>query len=162
MSRSNVKITGDKNALSTLVTPQQRIRMVYARCKQCAGAADGTIVSLARVISGASLRCVFGKTSLALVFWATVCKTVRPMLSDRCPVCPVLSETLVYCGQTVGWIKMKLGMPVGLGPGHIVLDGDPAPSPPKVHSPQFSAHICCGHMATCIKMPLSMEVGLSL
>ena len=25
-------------------------------------------------------------------FWATVCKTVRPMLSDRClSVCPVLS-----------------------------------------------------------------------
>jgi len=23
------------------------------------------------------------------VFWATVCKTVRPMLSDRCPVCNV-------------------------------------------------------------------------
>jgi len=32
----------------------------------------------------------------------------------------------VYCGQMVGWIKMKLGMPVGLGPGHIVLDWDPA------------------------------------
>jgi len=57
-------------------------------------------------------------------FWATVCKTVRPMLSDRCPVlsCPVLlsclsvylSLTLVYCGQTVGRIKMKLGMQVGL------------------------------------------------
>ena len=30
------------------------------------------------------------------VYWATVCKTVRPMLSDRC-----LSVTLVYCGQTV-------------------------------------------------------------
>jgi len=30
-------------------------------------------------------------------FWTTVCKTVRPMLSDRCPVCPVcLSVTLVY------------------------------------------------------------------
>jgi len=28
--------------------------------------------------------------------------------------------------RTVGWIKMKLGMKVGLGPGHIVLDGDPA------------------------------------
>jgi len=39
----------------------------------------------------------------------------------------VLSVTLVYCGQTVGWIKMKLGKQVGLGPGHIVLDGDPAP-----------------------------------
>ena len=34
---------------------------------------------------------------------------------------------LVYCGHTVGWIKMKLGTEVGLGPGHIVLDGDPAP-----------------------------------
>jgi len=27
----------------------------------------------------------------------------------------------------VGWIKMKLGMQAGLDPGHIVLDGDPAP-----------------------------------
>ena len=27
------------------------------------------------------------------------------------------------CGQTVGWIKMPLGKEVGLGPGHIVLDG---------------------------------------
>jgi len=49
-------------------------------------------------------------------------------------VCPVLSETLVYCGQTVGWTKMKLGVQVGLGPGHIVLDGDPAPLPPKGHN----------------------------
>ena len=58
------------------------------------------------------------------------------MLSDRCPVC--LSVTLVYCGQTVGWIKMKLGMQVGLGRGHIMLDGDQAPLPQKWHSlPQF-------------------------
>ena len=61
-------------------------------------------------------------------FWAIVCKTVRPMLSDRCPVlsvCPVcLSATLVYCDQTAGWIKIKLGMQVGLGPGHTVSDGD--------------------------------------
>jgi len=34
----------------------------------------------------------------------------------------VLSVTLVHCGQTVGWIKMKLGMQVGLGPGHTVLE----------------------------------------
>ena len=33
-----------------------------------------------------------------------------------------LSVTLVYCGQTVGWIKMPLGTVVGLGPGHSVLD----------------------------------------
>jgi len=36
------------------------------------------------------------------------------------------SVTRVYCGQTVRRIKMKLGMEIGLGPGHIVLDGDPA------------------------------------
>ena len=41
----------------------------------------------------------------------------------------------VYCGQTAGWIKMPLGVEVGLGSGHIVLDGDPALPPPKVHSP---------------------------
>jgi len=74
----------------------------------------------------------------------------------------VLSVTLVYCGPTVGWIKMKLGMQVGLGPGHIVLDGDPAPPPPKGHSPQFLAQICCGQMAGWIKIPLGMEVGLDL
>jgi len=55
---------------------------------------------------------------------------------------------------------MKLGVQVVIGHGHIVLDGDPAPPPAKGHSPQFSAHICCGQMAAWIKMPLGMEVGL--
>ena len=32
-----------------------------------------------------------------------------------------------YCIQTAGWIKMPLGVEVGLGPDHIVLGGDPAP-----------------------------------
>jgi len=36
----------------------------------------------------------------------------------------------VCCGQTAGCIKMALGMEVGLGPGHIVLDGKAAPAPP--------------------------------
>jgi len=57
--------------------------------------------------------------------WATVCKTVSSKLSDRCPFC--LSVTLVYCGQMVGRIKMPLGTEVDLGPGDIMLDGDPAP-----------------------------------
>ena len=74
-------------------------------------------------------------------FWATVCSTVRPMPSDHCLSC--LSVTLVYCGQTVG---------------HIVLD--PAPSPPKGHTPHFSAHVCCG--AGWIKMAFGREVGLGL
>ena len=66
-------------------------------------------------------------------FWTTVCKTVRPMLSVRC--LSVLSVTFVHCGQMVGRIKMKLGMQVGLGPGHIVLGEDRAPPPLKGHSP---------------------------
>ena len=102
-----------------------------------------------------------GETSLAW-FWATVCKTVRPMLSVRPLSClSCLSVTFVHCGQTVGRIKMKLGMQVGLGPGHIVLDGDPAPPPPQGHSPpQFSAHFYCGQTAGCIKMPLGTDIGL--
>jgi len=83
-----------------------------------------------------------------------------------CPVClsvlSVLSVTFVHCGQTVGRIKMKLGSQVGFGSGHYVLDGDPAPPPPKEGGvPQFSAHICCSQMAGWIKMPLGMEVDLS-
>ena len=46
----------------------------------------------------------------------------RFALCYRTVVCPVLSVTLVYCGQTAEWTKMKLGTEVGLGPGHIVLD----------------------------------------
>ena len=60
----------------------------------------------------------------------------------------------LFCGQMAGWIKMPLGTEVGLGPGDIVLGGDPAPPPKKGHSPQFSAHVCCGQMAGLIKMPL--------
>ena len=41
----------------------------------------------------------------------------------------------MYCGETAGWIKMVLGMGVGLGVGHIVLDGDPAPLPKKGAEP---------------------------
>jgi len=70
--------------------------------------------------------------------------------------------TFVHCGETVGQIKMKLGVQVGLGPGHIGLDGDPALPAPKGHSPtQFLAHICCDQMAAWIKMSLAMELGLS-
>jgi len=47
-----------------------------------------------------------------------------------------LPQFLAYicCGQTAGWIKMPLDREVGLVAGNIVLDGDPAPPPPKGHS----------------------------
>jgi len=96
-----------------------------------------------------------------VVLGATVCKTVRLMLSDLClSVCPVsLSLTLVHCGQTVAWIKMKLRMAVGLDPGHIVSDGDRAPLPKRAAAPQFSAHLSCAQTAGWIKIPLGREAG---
>jgi len=45
---------------------------------------------------------------------------MRPL--SVCPDCPVCN--LVYCDQTVEWIKIPFDTEVGLGPGHIVLDGE--------------------------------------
>ena len=49
------------------------------------------------------------------------------MLSDRRPVCPSCNVGVLWPN---GWMdqefKMKRGMEVDLGSGHIVLDGDPA------------------------------------
>ena len=67
----------------------------------------------------------------------------------------------VYCGQTAGWIKMALGMEVGLGPSHNVLDGTQLPSPKRGQNPQFSVRYYCRQTAGCINMPLDMEVDLS-
>ena len=63
-----------------------------------------------------------------------------------------------YCGQTAGWIKLSLGMEVGLSPGDFVLD-DSAP-PQKRVEPQFSPHVYCGQTAEWMKMLLSTEVAL--
>jgi len=52
------------------------------------------------------------------------------------------------------WIKISLGMELGLGPGDFVSDGDPAP-PPKL------AHVYCGQTVGWITMVLGMVVGLS-
>jgi len=54
---------------------------------------------------------------------------------------------------------MKLGTQAGLGPGHLVLDGDPAPSPKKGHSPQFSANVRWSQTAGWINVLLG-KVGL--
>ena len=48
-----------------------------------------------------------------------------------------LSVTLVYCDQTVGYIRMPLGMEVGLGSGDTVLDGDPAHAPKGQSTPNI-------------------------
>ena len=70
-----------------------------------------------------------GAPTITSDFWATLCRTVRPTLSVRClSVC--LSETLVYCGQTAGRIKMKLGKAGRPRPRpHCVRWGPSSPSP---------------------------------
>jgi len=55
---------------------------------------------------------------------------------------------------------MTLGMNVGLGPGHNVLDGDPDPLQKGDRVSQFSTHFYCGQTAGWIKMRLGPEVGL--
>ena len=105
-----------------------------------------------------SNRCLFYR------FWATVCKTVRPMLSDRCPV---LSVCLSVCDVGVlspnGWMDQNETWHNGRhrpnrhcirwGPSSTQEGAQPPP-------PQFSAHVYCGQTAGRIKMKLIGLVGL--
>ena len=71
-------------------------------------------------------------------FCASVCKTVRPMLSDRCPVS--LSVCLSCLRRALwpnGWTDQDETWHAGLGPGHIVLDRDPAPPPQRGTAANF-------------------------
>jgi len=59
----------------------------------------------------------------------------------------------VYCGQMAGWMKTSLGAEVDLGPGHIVLDGVPAPvkgaqQPPPSFRP-MSIVATVAHLSYC-------------
>jgi len=83
---------------------------------------------------------------IAVTDMASTVTTVVNFLGDRSwkrspyAVRPlsVLSVTLVYCGQTIGQIKVKLlGTKVDLGPDHIVLDGNPGPLPQRGTAPNF-------------------------
>ena len=52
-----------------------------------------------------------------LAFWVTVTSNGLPCVMG---LLSGLSVTLVYRGHMVGWIKIPLGMEVGLVPGDIV------------------------------------------
>jgi len=67
-------------------------------------------------------------------------KTVRPILSDRYPVCPVVTSLDVGVLWPNGWMDQD----------ETWHGGRPRPR----HSPQFLAHVCCGQTAPWIKMPL--------
>ena len=104
-------------------------------------------------------------------FLVTVCKTDRPVLLSRCPLCPVcLSVTLVYCGHRPnGWMD---GPPLFgqclLRPNSLMDQGatwyggsprprsycvrwrpNPSPSPERgTVAPLFSTHVYCGQTVT--------------
>jgi len=83
----------------------------------------------------------------ARFFWATVCKTVHPMLSHHCPVCPVclsacplLSVTLVYCVVAKHWMDQNETWHTGrYWPWpHCVRWGPSSPLPKGAHPPIFA------------------------
>jgi len=51
----------------------------------------------------------------------------------------------VYCGQAAERIKMPLGTEVGIGPGNIVLHGDPPPPAKGAQQPPLFCSCLCGH-----------------
>jgi len=75
-------------------------------------------------------------------FWATVCKTVRPIPSDRCLSC--LSVALVELWPN-GWMDQ----------GETWYGGRPSDRPSststKGHSPQFSVHVYCDQTVAMIR-----------
>ena len=75
-----------------------------------------------------------------------------------CPVCPVCDVGVLWPNDSMDEDVTWYGG-IGLGPGHTVLDGDPAP-PKGKQPPQFSTYVCCRQTAGRIKMPLGTEVGL--
>ena len=72
-----------------------------------------------------------------------------------------LSIMLVYCGQTFRGIKMPLGVEVGLGPGDIVLDGDPAPPSTErgTAALHFSTHVYCGQTVAHLSNYCALVIG---
>ena len=63
----------------------------------------------------------------------------------------------VYCGQMAGWLKTPLGTEVDLGPGHIALDGVPAPMkgaqlPPPSSFRPMSIVATVAHLSYCLAL----------
>jgi len=76
-------------------------------------------------------------------FWATVCKTVCPMLSGRCSVCPVCP----VCDVGVLWPKGRTDQDETWRAGrprprpHCVTWGPSSPSPKGVQPPIFGPYL---------------------
>jgi len=72
---------------------------------------------------------------------------------------PTQFSAHICCSQMAAWIKMPLGMELGLEPRGLCVRWRPRSTLHKKGA--APAHFYCGQTAACIKMPLGMEVGLS-
>jgi len=109
-----------------------------------------------RHISTSGLGVGATRASFIAFFGRPLQVTVRRMTRTILSVLSILSVTLVYYGQTVEWIRIALGMEIGLGPGDIVLDGTQIPTERSTSAPSnfFSGPVYCGQtvahlMLTC-------------
>ena len=87
--------------------------------------------------SGYCVRASLG--SFITVFWRPLQVAIRPMLQDHSPVCPGSNDCVLwprldgsrcYCAEA------------GIGPGDILLDGDPAPRRKGAQQPPLFGHVC--------------------
>ena len=105
---------------------------------------------------------MFGRATITLgigphsSFWATVCKTVRPMLSVRCPVCAVCAVCNVRAlwpnGLTDQDETWHAGRPRSWS--HCVRWGSSSPSPKGAQPPIFGPYLlrpngCMDQYVTC-------------
>ena len=134
------------HTMRTFLRKFERVELLNARL-HCLGQGTGFLTFLRTLtttyeVALLSLKaCSLSSRSVSVLqfqrlFGRPFVKRFALCYRTRClSVC--LSVTLVYCGRTVGWIKIKLGMGVGLGPGDIVLDGDPAALPKEAQPLNF-------------------------
>jgi len=106
----------------SVVLPNHREGPKWPRTKMTIGRGVSVCHNLNDVISSLGLLDVFGRRFVKRFANFALC--IGPL---SCPVLYVcLSVTLVYRGQTVGWIKIPLSTEVGLSAGDILLVRDPA------------------------------------
>ena len=89
-----------------------------------------------------------------------MCYTWEPALPPKQEHSPQLSAHVCCTGETAGWTKTPPDKEVGLDPGSIVLDGDPAPFPKRSTLPNFWPISVVAKMARWLMMPLCREVWL--
>jgi len=73
---------------------------------------------------------------------------------------PILAH--VYCGHMAGWMKTPLGTEADLSPGHIVLDGVPAPAK-RAQQPSFrpmSIVAMVAHLSYCWALVIITRTSL--